>query len=408
MKILQINCVYNEGSTGKLVKLLHHHILKQGWDSIVLYGRGLTFQEEGVIRLGSNLYGKINKLISKLSGLMYGGCRLNTRKAIKIIKSEEPDVVHIHCLNGNFINIYKLISWLNKYNIKTVLTLHAEFMHTANCSHAFECNKWQSGCGNCPRWKTETGSLFRDRTALSWKKMFAAFKDFHGLEVVSVSPWLMERAKQSPILANAHHRVILNGIDTSVFKPCSAHPLISRLKSECKKVILHVTPGFNLTSGHLKGGEYVVELANRLLNEQPDWRIVVAGPLMQDSPIPQNIITLGRIKNQSALASLYSGADITLLTSKKETFSMVTAESLCCGTPVAGFRAGAPEQIAIREYSKFVSFGSINQIIDALNVLTMDKNKSKIAVTAERKYSLDIMLNSYSSLYLKLSDRHNG
>jgi len=400
MKILQINCVYNEGSTGKLVKLLHHHILKQGWDSIVLYGRGHTFQEEGVIRLGSNLYGKINKLISKLSGLMYGGCSLNTRKAIKIIKSEKPDVVHIHCLNGNFINIYKLISWLNKYNIKTVLTLHAEFMHTANCSHAFECNKWQSGCGNCPRWKTETGSLFRDRTALSWKKMFAAFKDFHGLEVVSVSPWLMERAKQSPILANAHHRVILNGIDTSVFKQCEIHPLISRLKSKDKKVILHVTPAFNLTPGHPKGGEYVVDLASRLMSEKVDWIIVVAGSVTHNAAsLPKNILALGRIYNQQELASLYSSADVTLITSKKETFSMVTAESLCCGTPVVGFKAGAPEQIAIAEYSKFVSFGAVDQLVDALYILTGHTNKSKISNSATNKFSIDAMLSHYTSLY---------
>ena len=92
MKVIQINCVYGEGSTGKLVQQLHHHLLMQGWESLVIYGRGSTSNEEGVIRLGSNLYGKLNKCISKLTGLMYGSCILNTLKAIRIIQKEKPDV----------------------------------------------------------------------------------------------------------------------------------------------------------------------------------------------------------------------------------------------------------------------------------------------------------------------------
>ena len=38
---------------------------------------------------------------------------------------------------------------------------------------------------------------------------------------------------------------------------------------------------------------------------------------------------------------------------------MIVAESLCCGTPVVGFKAGAPEQITIKEYSEFSEFGNI-------------------------------------------------
>ena len=54
-----------------------------------------------------------------------------------------------------------------------------------------------------------------------------------------------------------------------------------------------------------------------------------------------------QVEDQSELAAFYSLADVTLLTSEKETFSMVCAESLCCGTPVVGFQAGAPEGISL-------------------------------------------------------------
>ena len=102
---------------------------------------------------------------------MYGGCFASTRKLISIIKREKPDVVHVHCVNGHVVNIYNIITYLKKSKIKTVLTLHAEFMHTANCGHAYECEKWKTGCGNCPRNKSVTSSWVFDNTHKSWLKM---------------------------------------------------------------------------------------------------------------------------------------------------------------------------------------------------------------------------------------------
>ncbi|KIR02413.1 Glycosyltransferase [Lachnospiraceae bacterium TWA4] len=168
MKILQINNVYGIGSTGKITRQIHLNLLKNEINSIVLYGRGPTMCEEGVIRTGSNLYGKFNSFLSRFTGNQYGGCFLATHKIIEIIKKQKPDIVHIQCINGNFINIYKIIEWLKNNQVRTVITLHAEFMYTANCSHSFDCNQWKLGCDKCPHLKEATGSYFLDRT----KKLF--------------------------------------------------------------------------------------------------------------------------------------------------------------------------------------------------------------------------------------------
>lgn len=45
---------------------------------------------------------------------------------------------------------------------------------------------------------------------------------------------------------------------------------------------------------------------------------------------------------------------------------MVTAESLCCGTPVVGFLAGGPESIAIEKFSAFVEYGDLNAIKESI------------------------------------------
>lgn len=397
MKILQVNCVYKNGSTGKIVYDIHKGLLEKGYDSIVCYGRGKKVNENNVYKVSNELYSKFNNLLSRFTGYMYGGCLFSTRKLISIIKKEKPDIVHLHCINGYFINIYKLISWLKNNNIKTVLTLHAEFMYTANCGHALECEKWKSGCGKCPRLKQETKSMFLDRTHESWEKMYNAFKNFNNLTIVSVSPWLMKRAKESPMLKDKNHITILNGINTNIFRYHNTNQLRKELGFNNKKIILHVTPYFSSDKEHLKGGYYVLELTKMLKDE--NVQILVAGKHKPNIKVPRNVTLLGEVQEQELLAKYYSMADITLLTSQKETFSMVTVESLCCGTPVIGFKAGAPEQIAIKEYSSFVEYGdttALYRIIKENLNTTKGKNISNAAI---KEYCEDKMIEKYLKIY---------
>lgn len=398
MKIMQINSVYNEGSTGKIVHDLHTELKENGIESIVCYGRGKKVKEQGIYKICGEFYGKLNALRVRLTGLMYGGCFVPTSRLIGIIKKERPDIVHLHCLNGNFVNIYRLIGFLKKKQIKTVLTLHAEFMYTANCGHALDCEKWKEGCGKCPRLKKETHSWFFDGTKRSWKKMKAAFDGFKNIEVVSVSPWLMERAKQSPILADKKHSVVLNGIDTDVFHFWETNVLKQNYGWENKKIIFHATPDFNLNPNHIKGGYYVAELAKKML-EKPIV-FVIAGRYDPSENYPENMYFLGKVENQQMLAQLYSMADITLLTSQKETFSMVTAESLCCGTPVVGFKAGAPEQIALKEYSSFTEYGDLEALQEETeHFLQPEFEKAKISEKAIGEYSRKTMAKHYLLIY---------
>ena len=397
MKVLQVNCVYKKGSTGKIVFDIHTELKNQGITSIVCYGRGEKIVEENVYKISSELYSKFNKLIGKFTGLLYGGCFFSTNKLFSIIKRTQPDIVHLHCINGDFVNIYRLIKWLKKNNIKTIITLHAEFMHTANCTYAYECERWKIGCGKCPRNKTEIGSLFFDSTHRSWEKMKDAFEGFENIYILSVSHWLMERAKKSPILSALKHDVVLNGLDTCIFKRYTERPNLHGIKNNAK-IIFHVTSKFSGNPDHNKGGYFVLKLAEALKEENVHF--IVAGNFDSGLTVPSNITLLGRVADQKQLAQYYSMADLTLITSKKETFSMVTAESLCCGTPVVGFYSGAPEQICIKDYCKFVEFGDLEGLTEALRyMLNIEWNREKISFDAKEKYDKEKMVENYIRYY---------
>lgn len=403
MKIIQINCVYNKGSTGKIVYDIHKQLLKENYDSIVCYGRGNKSKEINVYKICSEIYAKFNKLVSMINGVPYGGCYFSTNKLIAFIKKENPNIVHLHCINGNFVNIYRLINFLKAKKIKTILTLHAEFMYTGGCTHSINCIKWkeEKGCYKCPIYKSETKSLFFDRSHSMWKRMYNAFKGFQdNLTVVSVSTWLQKRAESSIILKNFNHLTILNGLDCETFKPKEYNDLKIKHSLTNEKIIFHVTPNFNNDINNIKGGYYVIKLAEELKNY--NIKIIVAGHHQPSLEVPENIILLGNVSNQNELAKYYSLADVTIISSKKETFSMIVAESLCCGTPIVGFKAGAPEEITLKEYSDFVEFGNLKLLKDAINKWLNAKIDSKeIHKTAKEKYDKSNMISKYLNLYSK-------
>ena len=79
---------------------------------------------------------------------------------------------------------------------------------------------------------------------------------------------------------------------------------------------------------------------------------------------------------------------------------MVVAESLCCGTPVVGIKAGAPEQIALAEYSDFYEQEDLVSLISGIDKwLNTDVNKSEIAKKASLVYSMKAMTANYLSIY---------
>lgn len=401
MKVLQVNCVYNKGSTGKITHDLHAGLKKKGVDSMVCYGRGDLVQEDEVIRVCNDIYAQANKAISMVSGLMYGGCHYSTRKIEHIIKKEKPDIVHLQCINGNFLNIYKFISWLNKTHQKTVLTLHAEFMFTANCGYAL-CEEYNSGCKECKDFRNITGSIFLNRTNRSWELMREAFTDFENLMVTAVSPWLMERAKKSIIFGGKTFETVLNGLDTGIFRYYhkeEIESLILQYNLKGKKIIFHATPYFTNDINYIKGGYYIIEMAKR----HPEMVFVVAGDIKKDLQLPVNMIMLGKVSEQLQLAKWYSLSDVTLLASRWETFSMVVAESLCCGTHVVGFEAGGPETIAILEYADFVKYGDIEAMDKAICLrLETEYNKELISKKAKLVYSSDAMVKRYIHIYKML------
>lgn len=402
MKILLVNCVFKQGSTGKIIESLQNGLIARGHEVYVAYGRGSMSQSPYVFRLCATPIAKIQSFFSKVTGWNYSCSPVSTNNLKKLIKQLDPDVINLHCINANTVNIAEIINFLKKTNHKTVLTAHAEFLYTGGCSHSLNCNQWEVGCRNCPQFHKQDSQLpvswFFNCTEQQWKQYKLAYSNYDNLIITGVSDWLSERIKRSPFFKTSKVFTVCNGLDTKVFTIRDNHDLRVRLHlSLDNKVIVHVTPNFYWP---IKGGHYVLKVARYFADNYPNYRFIIIGYNGDGTDLPSNTIPVPFTKNQMELAEYYSLADMALLTSERETFSMVTAESLCCGTPVVGFNAGAPETIAPKEYSRFCDFGDTETL--AHNILTLGKNdidKQLISKECAKLFSAEIMAANYERVY---------
>lgn len=399
MKVLTLNWGLGATSIGKIINDLEACLKEKDVEFFHVYESGNLADCKNSYRLNNWIQTRIYYHFSQISGIRYGIGYFPFLKMKKIIKSWKPDIIHIHCPNGHSINIYKLLNYIKKQGIPVVITNHAEFFYTGNCSHSVECLNYCEQCRDCPDFKHREGGNLFNLTHWAWKKMYHVM-DNEQIKMVAVSPWVYEKMMKSPITQAAGKQcmTILNGVNTDIFK---VYENVFNVKQN-KLRIFAASGGFSLDKEDNKGGYYLVKLAERC--RKLDVEFFIAGTVNQDDCVPNNMHFLGYISEQKELAKQYNLADLTIITSKRETFGMPVAESLCCGTPVIGFENGGSETISIEEYCSFVKQGDVEGLYNIIKNYKKNDNSYDIAEAAKQKYSRERMANEYYRLYRNCSN----
>ena len=391
MKVLLIDVHSQGSSTGKIVLDLYTYLNQNGHMAAIAYGRGRRLDASDIYKFSPDWEVYAHATLTRITGRTGCFSPIATRNLLRFIDSYSPDVVHLHELHAYFVNIAPVVTYLKKKNIKTIWTFHCEFMYTGKCGYAYDCNKWQEECGNCPSVRDYPASLLFDQTRAMFREKKRLLDDFENLTIVTPSQWLADRVRQS-LLRDKSITVIPNGIDTDVFRPSDTSAL--RSKYDVQKAVVHVTGSFE---DKRKGGHYVLELAERI----PDVSFFIVGNNNPVDGLPPNAYAIGRTENQPQLAEWYSFADASLITSERETFSMICAESLSCGTAIVGFDAGAPAEVAPDSFGAFVPYADIAALESALRRALSGELRSKddCAAFGKANYAKEEMARRYMELY---------
>lgn len=388
MKVVQINCSAH-GSTGNIAKAIHRTLLEMGEESYLFYGIGVSTQKN-MFRIGNDFALHSHAVLSRNLGRQGYFSLFSTKKLIQQLKKLQPDVIHLHNLHGSYLHLPALFSYLKRSQAKIVLTLHDCWLFTGKCPHFTEagCYKWKEACGHCPQLSIYPRSKV-DTTAkclADKKKWFRGFGD--RLQIVAVSNWLRDTAKQS-FLGEYPIRTVYNGVNTEAFHPVDSHAAEEKYGIGKEKfVILGVASVWD----DRKGLKQFVDLSQKLTDS--DVIVLVGLNDGQIEALPPNIIGIRRTENQAELAQLYSRADVFVNPSKEETFGLVTAEAIACGTPAVVYRSTACAEVLMEQNGIALETGDTD-------LLSAVRKVKKEGFQGELLSSEMQMVQNYISLYLE-------
>lgn len=343
MRIVQINGGA-KGSTGKIMMGIAEVARAQGHEVMCASPITTTNRDAGedcgYYRIGTFNSRRLNVALARITG--FNGCFawFETYKLLKKIDEFKPDIIHLHSLHNSYINLPMLFSYIKKHEIPVVWTLHDCWAFTGQCPHftMAKCDKWRTGCFNCPQYKEYPASLY-DNTKKMWQLKKKWFTGVKNMTIVTPSEWLAGLAKES-YLKEYPIQVINNGIDLDVFKPTHSNFREQYGIPGDKYIVL----GVSFAWGYRKGLDCFVEMAEKIGER---YQIVLVGTDDEiDKNLPQNIISIHRTQNQKELAEIYSAADVFAMPTREENYPTVNMEAIACGTPVVTFdTGGSPEML---------------------------------------------------------------
>lgn len=401
-RLLLINVASNWGSTGRIVEGIGSLALTQGWEVYVAHGaRYKNPSQLSSIQVSSKVGEWLHFVESSLFDAQGLGSRLETKRFLKKVDEIRPDIVHIHNIHGCFINYNFLFTYLKERNIPVVWTLHDCWAMTGHCTHFMRtnCQKWQTGCENCPQKMTFPKSFLFDRSKRNYTLKKELFTSMPVMHITTVSNWLKGITELS-YLRKYPVTVVPNGIKTDVFKPVTSD-IKKQYGLQGKKILLAVAIGLD----ERKGLYDYIKLSEALPG---DYRLMLVGlSEKEQKALPKSIIGEKRTKGTKELASYYSSADVLLSLSYEETFGLTIAEAMACGTPAIVYDNTAQPELITPETGKVVPTGDVDAVLSAIEeVCSKPKDSYSIAC---RNHSLEydekVSYQKYLDIYTAILNK---
>lgn len=402
MKVLQINSVCGIGSTGRIATDLHKILIENGHESYIAYGRDDARGCDTSIRIGNKFDNYMHAVKTRLFDKHGFGSKRATIEFIKNVEMLDPDIIHLHNIHGYYINIELLFDYLKKADKPVVWTLHDCWSFTGHCAY-FDyvgCDKWKTGCYDCPEKTSYPASRLMDNSKDNYQKKKDIFSALKNLTIVTPSEWLAGLVKQS-YLREYPVEVINNGIDLNVFKPTQSD-FRKRYDLENKFIILGVAS----TWDRRKGLIHFIRLSEKLKNDES---IVLVGlSEKQIKELPKNIIGITRTNNVNELAEIYSAADVFFNPTLEDNFPTTNLEALACGTPVITFDTGGSVE-SIDENSGFVikskdELQLLEKIISVKNNKILNTNCTKRAALFDKNKKFYEYIKLYKNKLKNLTE----
>lgn len=398
MKILEINSWVN-GSTGKIMLMIADNAREKGYEAITVSPKNrvnMMAKAPTQWLFGNRWVRYVSSTLAYWTG--YIGCFSigDTWLLLRRIRKYNPDIIHLHNLHPQYINLPMLFGYLKTSPAKVIWTLHDCWSFTGSCAHfsKVKCSKWkEGGCEKCTIYREYPWSRFDNAGKMFKlkKKWFTGVKD---MTIVTPSHWLADCVKES-FLKEYNVQVIHNGIDIDIFKPRESN-FLDKYNLRDKKIVLGVAFGWGVTKGL---GDFI-KLSQMLPEE---YQIVLVGTNDNvDKELPTNIISIHHTESQLELAEIYAASAVFVNPTIEDNYPTTNLEALSCGTPVITYRTGGSPEAVSEETGAVVEQGDIDGLISAIRKFTDGDYSQVCRQRAEQFVDSNIAYASYLKLYKSL------
>jgi len=362
MKILHLS-TWPEGGAAKAAIRLSTQLNLSGTESRVLHMS---------TKIPSYIDAVIGKLTKSTNPIFHSYNYFGENISHDISKFK-PDIIHIHWIGAGYIRPESLV----KLGQPIVWTLH-DLWPLCGAEHfPSSLKRFTEGYLSTNRGKLDKG-LDLDRFV--WQRKQDILPKLN-LNFIAPSKYMFNIAKRAKSL-NSHKLVYIpNGLNPNIYN-------LKRSTSGKKAMILFVAmnPDFDINKGYTDFIQ-AVELLPKNLQKTTIVKVV-----------------RGDVKNEKKLASIYSQANITVVSSKIENLPFVIMESLASGTPVVSYNVGGISDLVSHKVNGYLARpNDIKDLSEGIQFILKNLDiQRQYGINGRRRISKDFNISNIAKEHLKL------
>ncbi|TLD96181.1 glycosyltransferase [Helicobacter jaachi] len=424
MRILHL-VTQDNGGAGRACVRLHKALLEIGADSIILTQHKTldlpSIQQFAHTKL-QKLRVKLRSFLTQLPLMLYPKREKDifsphftlfpprNRALVRQINALKPDVVHLHWIEGGFLNV-KDLAYIQA---PLLWSLHDANPYTGGCHYvAAACIGVSVACKKCPLLKSQ--SAF-DISFLTFKHKAKVYARLKHLTINGLSRWITQCAKDSMLLGSKPIINLPNPIDTKIFYPINKHTAREILKIE-KKTKFISFGALNATSTPRKGFSELKSALQILPDSiKQQCELLIFGASCDESENPSDNLCgiktryLGVLNDDISLVLLYSASDVFVTPSHAESFGQTALEALACGTPVVSFDTSGLKDIVLHRQNgylaKMLDIKDLARGIEwilSLNKSAYETMAQNARQSAQKRFSASSIAHKYMHTYAQLT-----
>jgi len=416
-KILMLNMEDGKGGAGIGAYRLHRGLLERGVHSRLIVKRKHGY--DATVMGPNSIIGKFIYLckrecatqllrLQKANNSAAHSINVFPSNLYHYINTSYADIVHLHWIGHEMISISE-IGKIKKPIVWRLADMWA-FCGAEHITGHIHNSRFQEGY---TRHNREKGSGRLDLDRWTWNRKMKHWSDqyFH---VVASSTWLEQCARASLLFKNCPVYKIPNGIDVNKYKPQPREMARRHFDLSKEKFVIL----FLASSKTHKGLDSLMKALKKLpmALKSKIALAVFGGKSFEFTGRDIECSYFGYVNDDYTLSLMYSAADITIMPSLQESFGLVAAESLACGTPAVAYEnTGVADLIRHKKNGYLARFNSPDDLCNGIMWL-YDKYQNggmrglgeESRKTIVDNFNFDLQVDRYIQLYNNILDNQSS